>query len=385
MIGRENKKMLIIVLLTIIVITATIILLNKTNVVENIQDRLARNKSYEQPNGLSYMLYDNQDGILKMLAVIREENGIDSVEYESDGERIKVYGNKRTILGIDLRAQVNKEYAYKINSNGNLKSESILMSDNYLDNYFKYTKISEESTDELYKYGIEYFTDLKNDTITNYYTIGNNSTNWGEYSENIDLTISHMENIGDKTTTICAKQVNSTGDTIIDKRVFDIPRKGDFDVFANTLVTGKTMNDYGFTASFSNCQNQSFTEYNLMAGHETNNGNYSATFNLDFSMSNLQLLNAKQLLIDYILTATIRNGGISNVGASATLYYTDGTYEQQTIAATTYTTSTSKNITIDLDNTKELDYLQIKIWGYDANYSYSRGRVSNIVLKDVTL
>jgi len=289
-----------------------------------------------------------------------------------------IYSDGKTTLAIDLNAEVNKEYRFKVISNGEEKIESITIPENYLDNYFKYT------VDEANTLSIEYITDQPDEEIINEYKIGKESTNWKEYTENIKLEPTHMQNIGDTTTIINTKQTDSLGDIISDEEIVPIPTTGDFNIFENCLVRGKTVDEYGFSYTQSGCQTFNFTPDNLTAGRWQYSGNYTCTFTLDFSTSNLDLLKAKQLHIDYTLYAWgSYKKDYSTVGFSGTLYYTDGTSSVQTLDVAQYSVETAKEMIFELDTTKQLDRLEIQIWGRDSFDAEAFGRVDNIILKDV--
>ena len=360
---KVNKK-IIIILIILISILAIVFLFNNLSLVQNIQTIIAKRKALEQEDGISYVLYDNQtENKIKTMVIITRQAGIERVEYLDSNEITIIYCDGRTTLAMDIETQINKEYCFNVISNGEEKIESIIIPENYLDEYFTFT------SEQEYNVGIEYSNYREGEEITNYYAIGKNSTNWIEYTENINLEISHMDTIGVPNTTVLAKQVDSIGDTIIENKenTYNVPTTGDFDIFANVFASGKTMEHYGFTSSYKYGDERGFEPYNLKVGlGDWSYKTYSATFTLNFSNSNLNLIKAKQLDIEYLLKCSgdwTQRG--ARVGGSTTLYYTDGTSETQTISQAYYTNVTKK-LVFDLDETKQIDYIEMKISGKDA-------------------
>lgn len=76
-----------------------------------------------------------------------------------------------------------------------------------------------------------------------------------------------VENLDNKTTTIMLKQQSEYGDIIIREETVQVPETGDLDVFAHCISKGKTLQEYRFTSSYSNSEDNAFSPYCLKAGH----------------------------------------------------------------------------------------------------------------------
>lgn len=391
------KKQKIIISLCIIIAILIICIIIKIDPISQIRIYRKSAGLEMNENVLSYIMYDNTGEKLKTVVIISKEEGITSIEYiDMDGKLIKVNGNGKKKIAIDIKAEVNKDINFKVTSNNKETIEVMNIPSNYINKYISISKSEETSTDTIFNYNVEYNTDLSEDEeVKYYYKIGENNKTWVEYTGGqIGITISDVDNFEEKTTTFMLKEQNKYGDIIIRSETIDVPVIGDMDVFRNSIVMDKTLAEYGFTSSYSNSEDNAFRPYCLQAGHHKDYASWSGNFFLYLDPVGLNKLNASGLYIEYILYAnTVRvyetkwrwDDYVSNVGFSTNLMYKDGISQNISRGQTNYESATSVPIEFTFDSEKEVNYVQMNISGIDNNYSSSYGYVKNIILRNAHL
>ncbi len=380
-----KSKNILIIILSIITLLIVYLMI-KYNILGQIQKNIEDKTQKMEENTLSYIIYDNTGEKLKTVVTIAKEEGIDSVEYtDNDGKIVKIEGQGNKRIAIDLKATVDVDIPFKIVSNELETTEVMHIPTDYIEKYMITTKLEEESTETAHKYNIEYNTDLVNENVKNYYKVGNDNEKWIEYSNKMQIELADLDNPENKTTTLYTKEVNQYNDTLIKQEIVNVPLKGDVDIFKQTTRKGKSLSQSGFTSSYSHSEDSGFSLNYLKAGHHRDSADYSGTFRVKWDTLKLNMFKAPQLYIEYRLFANTRYGCPSNVGFTTTVRYKDGTTTSGNKGATQYQSETSVPVTLNLDKTKDIDYLEMKVYGYDDNNSYSYGYVRNIILKGIEI
>ena len=339
-------------------------------------------------NILSYMLYDNTEEKLKALVTISKQEGITSIEYtDTDGKKIEINGNGKQKISMDIKVEAGKDINFKITSNNEEITETISVPSNYINDYINISKSEETSTNTIFNYNVEYNTDLSpEEEVKYYYKLGRDTKTWLENTTGqIRLTMNDVENLENKTTTIMLKQQSKYGDIIIREETVQVPETGDLDVFAHCISKGKTLQEYGFTSSYSNSEDNAFSPYCLKAGHHVDYASWAGNFYLYLDTAGLSKLKASKLYIEYALYGNIKRGYQSTAGFSTNLVYKDGTSQNIARGQSGYASETLIPIEFTLDNAKDINYIQMYISGLDNAYSNSYGYVKNIIFKNVQL
>jgi len=217
----------------------------------------------------------------------------------------------------------------------------------------------------------------------NYYKIGE-TRSWQQYTGPVTLADSSIDLRDIKTGTnklvIYAKQVVNGEEIFTTSHEEEITTTVKLDVFNDVTLSGKTLAQYGFTASWVNKEDGywAFALRDFKAGHGTNSANWSGTFN----WTKAKTYGATSLYAD------IYQAGRSSAWAQSkiTVVYTDGT---TSVKQNTRTTKNSNYVhfptTVQIDNTKTVNYIQFYLWGRDENYYHSVARLTSIILRGITL
>lgn len=327
---------------------------------------------------MTFFVYDNTEEKLKTLVRISRENGIDTVEYANENNEsviLDCHGKQR--VSIDISIELNKEYSFLVTSSGNTTTEKLLIDEaymkDYLDGIMLVTDISSEE-DNIVKLELQFQNEL--DQKTNYYRIGNTG-NWiqcanAEINEiTIDDNQVDLNDLQDgNLARFYTKQVDVAGNTLIKEQLVEV-KTVKLDVFNDMRVSGTSLQQYGFTASWVNGEDKAFTIGNFVAGHHTNNASWSGTFN----WSNPKTYGATVLYVDIYQHAR----GSSYAGSRVTITYSDGTTDTKTNA----NSGGDKHYptTINLKKGVSITNIQFYLSGKDENYTESSASITSIVLK----
>lgn len=354
----------------------------------------------EVKNNLSYSLVDNTEEFLKTLVKIERDDNIESIEYtDVNGNIVILNPVNKSVVGIDLKVKVAEEMPFKIISNGLEEIEKLYIPSDYINNYIVLTKDINNSTEQNYIFSASYRTDLENETVNNYYTIGNRS-NWTKYTSPFNVTISDISDFTTGQTTIHLKEETENEEKVIRDYIENAPLTGDFEIFRNALaVSGEDPTKYGITCtSKTNCESYWFDNLSKIGGgHSSGTANYSCTFNIDFQ-SNKNFLNRMEtptIEVSYVLFGNSHTGKVDRPGfhgylttkstsaAIATIHYTDGTTDQKSTEKKCWGDSEITGIfSFSVDTSKEINNITLTIDGHDDDYTNSYGYFSNITLKD---
>lgn len=353
----------------------------------------------EVKNNLSYSLVDNTEEFLKTLVKIERDDNIESIEYTDVNNNIVVLNPvNKSVIGIDLKVKVAEEMPFKIVSNGLEEIEKLYIPSDYINNYIVLTKDSDNSTEQNYLFSASYRTDLENETVNNYYTIGNRS-NWTKYANPFNVTISDISDFATGQTTIHLKEETENEEKVIRDCTENAPLTGDFEIFRNALaVSGEDPTKYGITCiNKSNCESYWFDLSRMGGGHSSTTANFSSTFNIDFQ-SNKNFLNKVEtstIEVSYVLFGNSGRRYVDRPGfhgylnfastsaAIAAIHYTDGTTEEKTTGKKSWgDTEITSTFSFPVDTSKEISNITLTIEGYDDDYSNSYGYFSNVTLKD---
>lgn len=391
-----NKKRILklsIICICILIISILLFLGLKYNKINILEKGIFADTNQDVIDGMTFFVYDNTEEKLKTLVRISRENGMDTVEYiNENNENIILNCNGKQRVSIDINAELNKEYSFLVTSAGNTVTEKFRIDETYMKDFLDGIMDIKEITNEKGEMntGIEFF--YKEDGKRNYYRI----TETGSWIECTSLGLTQIDISGDgyelsninfeevPLVKVYTKQVDSLGNTLIKQREVAI-NKAKLDVFNDMRVKGISLDDYGFTASWSNVEEKNFAIGNFQAGHHTDNANWSGTF----TWNNPKTYGAKQIYVDFYHYARKTQGSASNASSRIIVNYTDGTQETKNNVVTTGTSNSPPEVhcplMLDLETDKEIRNIQFYLYGYDANYSSSYTRLTNIVLKGIPL
>lgn len=343
-----NKK--IIVVLCIIFIILFLLIMQKNKF---IIGNLIKLKQEITEDEISYIIYDNAGDKIKTLVIIQREDGIEKVEYEGN----VINCNGKTKISLDREFEKDIEYEFKVTSKGKEKTEKISINEDNIKNYAQIIKLEPES-DEYTKINIEYKNEKDDDT--KYYKIGENNKEWIKYTGEISLNLGDVETIDYENqkciANIYTKKVDKAGNIVLTSQKCEVESTV-FDVFENVKITGKTLYEYGFTPSWSNCQNADFSINNLGAGHWENHASYSGLFKLDWK--ELKTIKASEI---YTGIYSYSEGGGSWVASSMTLAYSDDATDFEQLPTNNSDRWRFDTSTIYLQQDKEISYVQFYIW-----------------------
>lgn len=387
-----KRKYLYISVLILIILIITILILvqyksGNLGIYKNSKDS---NLKADVNNVISYALIDNTGEYLKTVVTIKKDTPIESIQYtDVDNKVIKLQTKNKNIVAIDLSVKAGEDMPFKIVSNGVEETQILNIPLDYINNYITLSKDDTNSTEQKYLFITNYNTDLQNEPIKNYYKIGNR-TNWTEYTNNININVSDMNDFTNGQTTIYFKEETQNGEKIVREYVENVPLTGDFEIFRNALANiGEDPTKYDITCTEkTNCESYWFQLGQMGGGHGTDGADYSATFKINFKSSKniLSTIQPSEIEVGYVLFANSGSGlwgsGTSTSAAIATIYYTDGTTDQQTTGQKCWGKTVTGNLTFSIDSSKEISYITLNIKGHDASYSSSNGYFTGVTLKD---
>lgn len=170
----SNKNASLIIILLILILMSTIVAVNH----EQINSYIEKAFRADEPELLSYVIYDNQDkNNLKVLIKVESLNGIEYIEDDSGNI---INGNGKTVIYTDCTVKENVEKNVKIKEKGkNEISKYILINDETIEeNTLKIERISSNII------GLSYIGEIEGYTI---FTKTQNDTEWKKYTQPIHL------------------------------------------------------------------------------------------------------------------------------------------------------------------------------------------------------
>lgn len=381
----KNKKVIILISFIIALIIVLIVLLAiKPSFIQKTFQQISQEEENEEliVDGIKCDVYDNISDKLKVLITIQRVDGIDTIEYTSiSGEAISLNCNKKQKVSIDYQIELDKAYYFKVISNGIEKTETVILDENYIDDY---VKINPYDASTHIAVDME-FNSHVNPSYTKYYKLGNAS--WKTYSSTIALSLDNFPSstlkTSERTLPIYAKFVDSAGNTIQTETTAEVTKFLDFDIFNNVEVSGNNLSSYGITGSWS--YNNSVTSTRLFGVR--NMGMYFPqggidSFSASFTVPIPIPMKANQLYF------TSQHSGIDDFSQSyctAVVYYKDGTStSSSTNTLNGYRGQGSKrsqtfNSTVNLQN-KEISSIRFNM-SARRNGGGLRVVVQNMILK----
>lgn len=318
---------------------------------------------------LSYSIDNNQKAKLEFY----NEKGIKSIE-KPDGTVINGKGKKEVYIDYAI-SNTNENFKITLINNSQIISNLKINEDEREFTNIKVNYENEESTDKTY------------------YRIGN-SEKWYEYKDIIKLDMTSIENTTSSTgnqgnTIIHVKKESVNGDIVTADKEIQINSTA-YSVLSNIRYKGESCDKYITSTTPSNEFYQvknnidNYLIYELGYGHDGGSGNYIATYKLDYSK--LQLRTANKLKV----TFNHRTYSSSDsVITSTKIYYTDGTSSEEKTSEfefydnwMTYTTGTRtrNSVILDLEENKTVDYIEMKINGYDSDNGNFFACIRDIIL-----
>ena len=326
---------------------------------------------------LTYTISDNKDSNnLKTELRFYNKRGIQKIE-KRDGTVINAKGEKE--LKIDYIAKLNTEETFKVKLNDNTEVESKL---NIKEEEYEFTNLKVDYKD-------------KQETDKTYYKIGENGE-WYRYTEVIKLDMAAIEKVMDTTgnqgkTIIHIKKENAEGNAITVDKEIEIKSTA-YNVLSNIRYKGENVDEYitsnkGPNEFGPDLSSDNYLIHELGYGHVTGSGSYSAIFKLNYS--NLGIKTANKLKVSFNHCIWSSNDWIQS---TAKVYYTDGStsdekaseiefYENWSVL--NYTENRS-SVILDLEESKTVDYIEMKINGYDSRGGEFFGVIRDIVFLGVS-
>lgn len=368
-----NKKRILklsIICICILIIIALLFLALRDNKVNSLEKGLLSETNQDVIDEMTFLVYDNTEEKLKTLVRISRENGIDTVEYVDENNQniiLDCHGKQR--VSIDINAELSKEYSFLVTSSGNTTTEKLLIDEaymkDYLDSIMLVTDISSEQ-DSSSKLKLQFQNDLNQKT--NYYKVGEKG-NWIQCAnpEINEITTDNQVDLNDlqngNLAKIYTKQVDVAGNTLIKDQLVKV-KIVKLDVFNDMRITGTSLQENGFTASWVYGEDTAFTIGNFAAGHHKYSCYWSGTFN----WSNPKTYGATRL---YVKINKYGRAAYS-VRSKVTITYSDGT-----------TSAIEEPTTINLKEGVSITNIQFYLNGFDPDYSESSASITSIVLSGI--
>lgn len=350
---KRNRLIILILCIAVVAFSVIMILLQRNGDIIKTARTIFREEVTE--DNIICSVYDNTNDTIKALVTVQRVEGIDSIEYlNNQEENIKINCNGKKKVSIDKVLELNKQYNFKVTSNGEEITETILLDESYIDEYIKISDLENEESNYS-KVGIGYNNKLSE--TTKQYKLGNGA--WTEYTSEFEISPENLvlQDIIDNKATLYGRQVDAVGNTIItsgkEYSGFGVKYLEKFDVFEDVSKMGQTVEQYGFTATWNNSEKKTFTIKNFRASHHSGGGNYSGTFKLNSPL--FKNIRAEELHIGSMLYAS---GGYAQ--AKATVYYTDGTSKSVQTSQIKSSSYKSYPMTITLED-KEISYIEMTI------------------------
>lgn len=385
----NKKRVLILCTISIVIILAVLAFIAlKYNKVQFLEKGNVSETNQDVIDEMTFLVYDNTEEKLKTLVRISRENGIDTVEYANENnENVILNCNGKQRVSIDINAELNREYSFLVNSSGNTVTEKFRIDETYMEEYLdRIMNVADilDSEGNARAIGVEF--PNRKEGETSYYRLGE-TRNWIQCTNvginEIDTSMFDLNDVNNNIT-LYTKRVDVGGNTLIKKQEIQ-PKIVSLNVFNDMRVLGTSLQEYGFTSSWANVEEKAFAIGNFQAGHHTDNANWSGTF----TWNNPKTYGAKQIYVDFYHYARKTIGYASNASSRIIISYADGTQKTKNNVVTTGTSDRPAEVhcplILDLDTDKEIRNIQFYLYGYDANYSSSYTRLTNIVLKEIPL
>lgn len=214
----KEKKIIIIIIAVAILVFIGLIIMQKNGMIKRASKLLLREEEVIQDR-IEYVVYDNRTEKIKTLVRISREEGIESIKYGEDENEVIINCNGKKKVSIDFQAYVNKEYEFKVTSGGVEQVETLVINENYIDDY-----INIKSSD-VKNINIQCTSpDISSLNSKYYYKYGENGA-WIECSKNqkiyVSYNIMNAMRINDNEAKIYTK-IESQGNQIIASKVFSI-------------------------------------------------------------------------------------------------------------------------------------------------------------------
>ena len=320
---------------------------------------------------LSYSIDNNQKAKLEFY----NEKGIKSIE-KPDGTVINGKGKKEVYIDYTT-SNTDENFKVTLINNSQIISNLKITEDEREFTNIKVNYENEESTDKTY------------------YRIGN-SEKWYEYKDIIKLDMASIENVTSSTgnqrnTMIHVKKESANGDIVTVDKEIQINSTA-YNVLSNIRYKGESCDKYIISETPSNKFHNDLAEndiddylvYELGYGHSSGSGTYIATYKLDYSKLQLRTANKLKVTFNH-RTYSSKDSVIT----SAKIYYTDGTSSEEIASefeineawmSWTAGTRTRNGVSIDLEENKTVDYVEIKINGYDSDGGNFYACIRDIIL-----
>ncbi len=162
----KNKKIKLVVFVIIIVIVYVII--NKNNLMENIERNIKAEEEPKIAELFTYTMYDNQnDDKIKVLVKVQSEDGLEYIE-TPDNHKIQCNGKK--VMALDYEVKKDQNYVFKVKeSNKEVQNQNLKVDNEYIKNKILNVKNPTEGTG-ITTLQINRYMDF--DDFTMYYKIG---------------------------------------------------------------------------------------------------------------------------------------------------------------------------------------------------------------------
>lgn len=341
---------------------------------------------------ISYSVYDNQDNEnIKTKVKFYNEKGITSIELP-DGTIIDGEGKKEVIIDCTTNTSTSKQFKVILNDNSEMES-NLKITENGIKETFKIkeTEIedNEENADKRQFTNLTIDYENKQSTDITYYKIGETG-GWYIYTDTLQLDMAAIQNVTDATgnegdTVVYLKKEDANGNIVTISKTVHIQSTA-YNVLSNIRYRGESSDKYFNINRPANEMAESYIRDNYIIldfgyGHGSGSGGYEAKYILNYP--ELQLKTSNKLMV--VFNNYIEGGDVSNTYAK--IYYTDGTSSEEKISEyefdeqwlifgyTEYRTS----LTMELDENKTVDYVELKISLYDSQGGSAFGAIRDII------
>lgn len=394
----KNKKIILISIILIICIIIFFIIIPHKKLVNN------NSISYKKENindGIEYTICDNKNGIITALVEITRIDGIDKIEYVDIYGKNKVlecYGKKK--IGIDDKFYDDREYEYKVTSNGVEKVEKIHVK---IDGILAIQTIDDDDL-ETTKVKVSIDNEISNNKTLNlkgtkWYYAYNDSNIWREVTDSwwngIKLDLAHVDEnrIATSQSGMCKIKLkinNSKGHTIAYRYGDVLVESTIFNIFAHTMIANNNLNiiynrteendrnildQYGFSSGDQD-GNDAYTYYvsQLYVGHYSGTYEWYGVFNLD--AAKLNKIRASSL--DNYFYQYVEGGAY--VDCKVEITYMDNSNTSNSIYKDTDINETN-HVIVNLDNNKQIKNIVFRVDGADGYGNGAEAALTRIVMR----
>ena len=204
------KKLIKYFLLIVILLFFSYIGVKQINNIANKQNALENDKD------ISFDIYAYENNNMKMLVTVTDvENGIKTIQYERQGQKINQYCNLKKRVSIDYEITEDGEYKFiAISGKDEVIEKTLIIDKAYRDQIIDIQISSNDKIETEKEITINY-RNLENNT----YKIGESSSNWIEYTQpfkinSYEILKDKLEN-EDKTLNIYAKSEDKANNRVI--------------------------------------------------------------------------------------------------------------------------------------------------------------------------